>query len=276
MPGRKVRVSRPLPPDCVASTMNTTFSRATATTTTTAAMTKKPKRIPRGPAAKRSRALRTTLDGVSGGGRRGPVSNDVTSRFPMPYPGVGRGRPARDVPAAKRTPHQRAKLKSQSDEHVVRAGHHSDREPLGMPVGSSGVARKRRKRPRSAVLAPSRAEFGRPAAPPPTVTGLLNAKRERGGQFSSSRMKRTANNNAELPGATSLPHGGRIVGGGKKTRCVVCRESHGHAPPINTLYYTPCSLPSTACCMLRRPFRRRLPSVAITERTTFTCYYCST
>lgn len=231
MPRRKIRVSRPLSPDCVASTINTSYSRAPATTAT-AAIIKKPKRIPRGPAAKRSRALRTTLDGVSGGGRRGPVSNDVTSRFPMPYPGVERGRPTRDVPAAKRTPHQRAKLKSPSDENVVTAGHPANREPLGMPVGSPGVARKRRKRPRSAVLAPSRAEFGRPAAPPPTVTGLLNAEKERGGQFSSSRMKRAANNNAQLPGA--LPYGGRIVGGGKKTRCVVGRESHAHAPPMNT------------------------------------------
>lgn len=221
MPRRKARFSKPLSPDRLASTART--SSRTPATTTTATVTKKPKRVPKGSAAKRSRALRTTLDGVSGGGRRGSVSNDVTSRFPMPYPGVERGRPPRALPSTRRTPHHRAKFKSPPEEHVVRAGHHSDREPLRMPIGSPGVARKHRKRPRSAVLAPSGAEFGRPTAPPPTVAGLLNAKKEKSGQFSSSRMKRTANNNAELSGATSIPRGCRIVGGGRKMRCVVSR-----------------------------------------------------
>lgn len=238
MPRGKVatRVSRRLSPDRLAST-TAISSRAPLAA---AAMTNKPKRVPKGAAAKRSRALRTALDGRVGGGRRGPsLSNDdATSRFPMPYPGVEeRGRPPRAVPATRsRASHHRAKLKS--PEGKVRVGHIADREPLRMPVGSpAGVARKHRKRPRSAVLAPSRTEFGRPAAPPPTVSGLLYAKKEKNsGQFSSTRMKRTANNRAELSGAaSSRRHEGRVVGGSMKMmRCVLCRGSHAFTlPPIH-------------------------------------------
>ena len=229
IPRRTVGVSRPPSPDRPASTIS---SREPATTTRRTATTiKKPKRVPKDSAAKRSRALKMTLDGVAGGGRRVSVSDDVTSRFPMPYPGVERGRPPQAVPAARRTPHHHAKSKSPPEEHVVRADHHADREPLRMPVGSSVVTRKHRKRPRSAVLAPSRAEFGRPTAPLPTVAGLLNSRKEKRVQFSSSKMKHTANNNiATLSGATSIPHGGRVVGGSKKMRCVVCRGSYAYIP----------------------------------------------
>lgn len=271
MPRRKARFSKPLSLDRLASTARTSSRTPATTTTTTATVTKKPKRVTKGSAAKRSRALRTTLDGVSGGGRRGSVSNDVTSRFPMPYPGVERGRKPRAVPAARRTPHHRAKFKSPPEEHVVRAGHHPDRGLLRMPIGSPGVARKHRKRPRSAVLASSGTEFGRPVAPPPTVAGLLNVKKEKSGQFSSSRMKRTANNNAELSGATSIPRGCRVVGGGKKTRCVVCRGSHAYTPrtyEYPMLYIMYARLAVVACCMLWRCLRKTLASVAITERIT--------
>lgn len=232
MPRGKVRAPAPLSPHRVGSKS----LRAPATKTTTTGMTtKKPKRVPKGSSAnKRSRALRTALDGVGGGRGRGPVSNDVTSRFPMPYPGgVERGRPPRAiVPATGRAPHyQREKTRTSSPEGKVRANHHADdRETLRMPVASPGVARRHRKRPRSAVLPPSRAEFGGPIAPPTAVLGLI-AKKE-----PSSKLKR---NTAELSGATPMLHGGggRGARGGKKLRWVVCRGSYAYAPTL------PCQFP---------------------------------
>lgn len=219
----KVRDPGPLSPYRLTSTS----SRAPGTTVIST-MTKKPKRVPKSSAAKkRSRALRTTLDGVGGAGGRGFLSNDVTARFPMPYPGVERGRPPRNattvVLAAGKAPHQQhEKTKSSPEENKGRASH-ANRETLRAPGTSPGVARKHRKRPRSAILPPSRAEFSRTTtAFPPASSVLLLAKKESGGQVSSSKSKR---NNAELSGATSImPHGrGGLIRGGKKLRCVVRR-----------------------------------------------------
>lgn len=167
--------------------------------------TANPRRVAKGPATKRSRAVVRT---VRGGGVLGSVPHDAAARFPMPYPGVGQGRPPQALPVAGAR--HRHPEKASSERHRA-----SIKEPRGEAVRDSpGTASKRRKRPRSANVALCGAVTGGISGPPPT---LASRAREHAKSPLSKALSGT--NGSKVP-TTKERYGDGDVGH-KKLRCCV-------------------------------------------------------
>lgn len=124
------------------------------------------RRVSKGSATKRSKSALRTRAGI----HESLLQRDTASRFPMPYPGVDRGRPPRAAVLSSpiivsTTQHKKLHYAVKGSELDAAAS----RDPLRrVMVGSSNVRTKtgkRRKRPRSASIALSRVVAGEPLSP---------------------------------------------------------------------------------------------------------------
>lgn len=171
-------------------------------TTTLRAPTAKITRVSKASATKLSRATVRNYG-------RGPLPHDAASRFPMPYPGMGPGRPARASSPVARTRHQQPANESRERVEAERPG--AWKELVGNRLGT---ASKRRKRPRSANVTRVEIVSHRPMAPPPALS-------DRAKEYDQSRQS-TAKESGKWPGAPTAADGRRVDGRKKlKARCVV-------------------------------------------------------
>lgn len=124
------------------------------------------RRVPKGSATKRSKLAVRTRAGI----HESLLRRDTASRFPMPYPGVDRGRPPRAAAlsspiAVSTAQHKKLHYAVKGSELDAAVSHDPPRRVM---VGSSNVGTKtgdRLKRPRSASTALSRFVAGEPLSP---------------------------------------------------------------------------------------------------------------